>query len=142
MICVVRLAVINVSRSYHETEQLAFLVTDKVEFESKEPSHGAFASLRNPLESLVDVDALVLADPQRRAIHETDASTFAKQHLLDEQGKRNGNIFLLLHKTVVGNKFWEQVTQVLRNMLHIEMLQAAIAGIVKEDDDNHHLSLG
>ncbi len=72
-----RLAVIDVSRCNHETEQLSFLVTDKVELESKEPSHGAFASLRNTLEGLVDVDALVLADPQRRAVHEADTSTFA-----------------------------------------------------------------
>jgi hypothetical protein len=48
-----------------------------VELDSKEPSHGAFASLRNTIEGLVDVDALVLADPQRRAVHEADTSTFA-----------------------------------------------------------------
>jgi len=34
--------VIYVSRCNHETEQLSFLVTGKVELESKEPSHGAF----------------------------------------------------------------------------------------------------
>ncbi len=72
-----RIAVIDVSRCNHETEQLSFLVTNKVELDSKEPSHGAFASLRNTIEGLVDVDALVLADPQRRAVHEADTSTFA-----------------------------------------------------------------
>ena len=137
-----RLAVIYISWSYHETEQLAFLITDKVELESKEPSHGAFASLCNTLEGLVDVDPLVLADPQRCAIHEADAGTFSKQHLLDEQGKRNGNLFLQFHKTVVGNQLWKQVTQVLRDILQIEMLQATVAGIMEEDDDNHHLGLG
>jgi len=41
-----------------------------VELESKEPTHRAFASLSNTLEGLVDMDALVLAYPQRRAVHE------------------------------------------------------------------------
>ena len=136
------LSVINISWSYHETEQLAFLITDKVKLESKEPSHRAFASLRNPLEGLVAVYPLVLADPQWRAVNETDTGTFAKQHLLDEQRKRNSNLFLQFHKTVVGNNLREQVTQVLRDILQIEMLQATIAGIMEEDDDNHHLGLG
>ncbi len=63
------------------------------------------------------VDALVLADPQRSAVNETDACTLAQQHPLDEQGKRNGHLFLQFHETIVGNQLWKQVTQMLGNML-------------------------
>lgn len=116
-----RLAFINVSRCNHEAEQLSFLVADKVELESEEPSHRALAFLGDTLESLMNMNTMILAYPKRSTVHEADTCTIAKQHLHNEKGKRNGHIFLQFHKTVVGNKFREQVTQVLRDMLQIEM---------------------
>ena len=78
-------AVINVSRGNHEVKQLALLIADQVQLESEEPAHGALAPLRNTLECLVYMDALVLAYPQRCAVNEADACTLTQQHLLDEQ---------------------------------------------------------
>jgi hypothetical protein len=72
--------------------------------ESEEPTHGALASLGNTIERLVDMDALILADSQRCAVNEADTCTLAQQHLLDEQGKRNGYLFLQFHETVVGDQ--------------------------------------
>ena len=93
--------VIHVTRSYHEVEQLAPLIADKVQLEAKEPAHGALAPLGNPLEDLVDVDPLVPAYTQWCAVDETDARALAKQHLLDKQGQRNCHVVLQLDKTVV-----------------------------------------
>jgi len=106
-----RFAVVNISRGNHEVKQLALLIADEVQLESEEPTHGALASLRNTLERLVDMDALILAYPQRCAVNEADACTFAKQHLLDEQGKGYGNLFLQFHETVVGDQLWKQMAQ-------------------------------
>ena len=137
-----RFAVVNVSRGNHEVKQFALLIADQVQLESEELAHGALASLRNTLECLVYMDALVLADPQRRAVNEADACTLTQQHLLDEQGKRDGYLFLLFHKTVVGNQLWKQMAQMLGNMLQIEMLQATVPGTMKQNQDYHHLCLG
>ena len=40
------------------------------------------------LEGLMDMDALVLAYPDRGAVHEADPRTLVCQHLLGEQGKK------------------------------------------------------
>lgn len=94
------LSVINVSRGNHEVKQLALLIADQVQLESEEPAHGTLTPLRNTLERLVYMDALVLAYPQRCAVNEADACTFAQQHLLDEQGKRDGYLILQFHETI------------------------------------------
>ena len=47
-------------------------------------AHGTLASLRNALEYLVDMYPLVPAYSKGSAVHETYASTFSEQHLLDE----------------------------------------------------------
>ena len=87
--------------SNHEVKQLALLIADQVQLESEEPAHGALSPLRNTLERLVYMDALVLAYPQRCAVNEADACTFAQQHLLDKQGKRDGYLFLQFHETIL-----------------------------------------
>ena len=130
-----RLAVIYISRGNHEVEQLPPLVTAQVQLEPEEPAHGALPPLGNALEGLVDVDALIPAYPERSAVHEADARTLAQQCLLDEQCKGNGHILLQLNEPVVGYQPGEQVPEMLRDMLQIEVLQAAIPGTVKQDHD-------
>ena len=76
--------VIHISWGYHKVQQLTPLVTYQMQLEAKEPSHGALASLRNALEHLVDMYPLVPAYSKGSAVHETYASTFSEQHLLDE----------------------------------------------------------
>lgn len=116
------LAVINITRSDHETEQFPFLVADEMQFESKEPSHGTLASLGDTLESLMNMNTLILAYPERCAVYKTDACTFAKQHFLDEQGQRDSHFLFQFHKAVVGNHFWEEVSKPLADVLQIVML--------------------
>ena len=103
-----RLTVVCVAWGNHEAEQLAPLVAYQVQLEAEEPSHGALAPPGDAPEGLVHMDALVLAHPERSAVHETDARTLAQQHLLDEQGQRNGYLPLQLHKAVVGHQLWEK----------------------------------
>ena len=96
-----RLPVIHVTRRYHEIEQLAPLIADKVQLKPEEPAHGTLAPLGDSLEDPVYVDPLVLAYPQRRAVNETDTRALAKQHLLDKQRQRNRHVVLQLDKTIV-----------------------------------------
>ena len=76
-------------------------VTNQMQLEAKEPSHGTLASLRNAPEHLVDMYPLVPAHSKGSAVHETYACTFPKQYLLDEQSQRYGNFLFKFHETVV-----------------------------------------
>ena len=82
-------------------EQLTLFVTNQMQLEAKEPSHGTLASLRNAPEHLVDMYPLVPAHSKWSAVHETYACTFPKQYLLDEQSQRYGNFLFKFHETVV-----------------------------------------
>ena len=55
-------------------EEVALLVADKMQLEAVEPSHRALTALGKPFEHLVEMDSLIPADTQRRAVHETDTS--------------------------------------------------------------------
>ena len=46
---------------------------------------------------------------------------------MNEDSQWNGHGALQFHEAVIGNNMWEEVTEVLADMLQIEMLQAAIA---------------
>ena len=82
-------------------EQLTLFVTNQMQLEAKEPSHGTLASLRNAPEHLVDMYPLVPAHSKGSAVHETYACTFPKQYLLDEQSQRYGNFLFKFHEPVV-----------------------------------------
>jgi hypothetical protein len=84
------LAIINVARGNHETEQFSFLVADKVQFESEEPSHRALASLGDAFECLMNMNTLILTYPKRCAVYKADACAFAKKYLFDEQSQWDG----------------------------------------------------
>ena len=86
------------------------------------------------------MNALILAHPERCAVNKADTCTFAKQHLFDEQGQWNCHFFFQFYKAVVGNHFREKVAEPLADMLQIEMLQATIARVVKQNHDNHDFS--
>ena len=88
--------VVHVAGSNHEVKQLPAFVAYQVELQAEEPSHGAFAPPGNAPESLVDANPLVLAHTRRGAVHDADAGALAGQDLLDEQGKRYGNLLLRL----------------------------------------------
>ena len=48
---------------------------------------------------------------------------------------------LQFHETVVGDQLWKQMAQMLRHMLQIEMLQTAVAGTMKQNQNYHHFCL-
>ena len=122
-----RLAVINVTGGDHEIKELALLVADEVKLETEEPAHRALAPLGDAFESLMNMDALILAHPEWCAVHEADARAFAQKHLLDEKGKRDCDVLLQLHEAVVGHHLGEQVAELSAHVLQI---------------DDHHLRLG
>ena len=96
-----RFPVVNITRRYHKVEQFTFLVAYQVKFEPKEPTHEAFASLCDTLESLVNTDSLILAYSQRSAVDKTDTCTLAKQDFLDELYQWDGNLPFQFNETIV-----------------------------------------
>ncbi len=129
------LAVINITGSYHEVQQLALLIANQVQLEAEEPSHGTLASLGYALEGLMNVNPQVPAYSQGSAVHETDAYAFSKQRLFDEQRQRESHLFLKFHETAVRDNPREEMAKVLADLLQIEMLQTAIARIMKQYHD-------
>ena len=73
-----RFPITHITWCYHKIEQFSLLVSYQVEFESKELAHGAFASLCDSRESLVNMDPLILAYSQRGTVHNADTCTLAK----------------------------------------------------------------
>jgi len=67
------LTIINISRCYHKVEKFSFLVTNQVQFETEEPTHGAFSSLGYTFKNLMNMYSLVLADTQWCAVNKTYA---------------------------------------------------------------------
>ena len=96
-----RFPIIHVTWCYHKVEQFSLLIAYQVKLESKEPAHGAFASLCDALEGLVNMDPLILAYTQRGTVHKADACTFAKQNLLDEHYQRDCDLTFQFNETVV-----------------------------------------
>ena len=137
-----RLAVIDIARSNHEVEHFSLLIADEVQLKSEEPAHRALSPLGYTFERPVNMDALILADPEWCAVNETDTCAFAQQHFLDEKGQGNSNLLLQFHKAVIRYQFWEQVAEMVGNMLQIEMLQATVARAVKQNHNHHDFCLG
>ena len=75
----------------------------------------------------MDVYPLVAAYPQGCAVNEAYACTFAKQHLLYEQGQRNGQLLLELYETVVRDDLREKMAHMFAYLLQVKMLQATVA---------------
>ena len=106
-----------------------------MQFETEEPTHGAFTSLGYTSENLVDMYSLVLADTQWCAVNKTNASAFAQQYFLDKQSEWNDNLPFQFYYTVVRDNFRKQITQILSYFFKIEMFKAAITRVVKK---NHY----
>ena len=57
-----------------------------MQFETEEPTHGAFSSLGYAFENFVNMYSLVFADAQGYTIDKAYARAFAQEDLLDKQG--------------------------------------------------------
>ena len=121
-----RFPVIHITWCYHKVEQFSLLIAYQVKLESKEPTHGAFASLCDALECLANMNPLILAYTQRGAVHKADACTLSQENLLDEHYQWDGNLTFQFNETVVGYHFWKQMDHVLAYLFEIKMFQAAI----------------
>jgi hypothetical protein len=54
--------------------------------------HRALPPLGYTFERPVNMDALILADPEWCAVNETDTCAFAQQHFFDEKGQRGARL--------------------------------------------------
>ena len=77
--------VIHISRGYHKVQQLTPLVTYQMQLKAKEPSHGAFASLRNALEYLIGISPEIMAYGYHRGINECYAGTSSESSQIKEE---------------------------------------------------------
>jgi hypothetical protein len=132
-----RFTVINIPWRYHEIEELPFLITNQMQFESEEPPHRALSSLRNAFEYLVNVYSLVSADTKWCTVNKADSRTFAQQDFLDKQSQGDGSFSFQFHETVVRDDLRKQMTQMLTHLFKVEMFQAAITGVVEKNHDKH-----
>ena len=137
-----RLPVIGIAGREHEVQQISLLVADQVQFETVEPAHRALSPLGDPPEHLVEMNALVPADAQRGAVHETDARADAHAAPLHEQDERNGDFPFQLDETIIGDRTGKQVTHVLAYFIQIKVLQAFVSTQVKQYHDRYHFGIG
>ena len=79
------------------------------------------------------------ADPQGGRIDETDAAarSHASPQIANQRGKRLRDPF---DETVVTQKLRELAAQVLANVLEVKVLERAVVGAVKQDQDRHDLA--
>jgi len=87
----------------------------------------------------VAVDSQIVADPQRSGINKTDSA--ARPHASLQKNsqcrKGAGNLF---DKPAVAQPARKLALQMLANVLEIEMLERAIVGVVKQNQNGHDLT--
>lgn len=96
--------------------------------------------LRQPLEDLVVVDALVLADTQGGGIHVGDACAFPKTEHLQHDGHRESLLLHQFHEAVVRHGLWELALHVLAHIVDIEVLEVAECTVVEQYHDGDYFS--
>ena len=110
-----------------------------MQLETEEPSHGTLSPGGYPFEYPMYVNALVLADTQRSAVHETYTRALSSQHFLHKQREWEGHLLLQFNKTVIGDQTAEEVPPVHTDILKIEVLEAAVAGGMEHNQYGHYL---
>ena len=133
--------VINIPWCHHEIQQFTLFIAYQVQFEAKEPPHGTLAACSEPLESLMDVDSLIATDTHGCRVNKAYTSTLSKKDLLDEDDERYDYLLLQFDKAVIGYQPRKQVTEMLADMINVEMFKAAIARAMEKDHDNHNLCI-
>ena len=137
-----RLAVVHIARGEHEAQEVAFLVADQMQLEAVEPAHGALPALREAPEDPVEMDALVPAHAQGRAVHEAYACAVAHTAPPHEQYERHGHLPLKLDKAVIGDHAGEKACHIPADLVHVKVLEASVPAQVEQYHDGHHLRVG
>lgn len=134
-----RATVIDVTRRQRVGEDLSAVVDDQVEFEGVEPAHRGFAAARiNPEDAMLG-DAGVVADGQRRGVHEAAARAGSPLRLQVDREREHdagdqGN------EACVAHQRRELSAQLGLDMLDIDPFEGAMAGLLEEDQDRHDLA--
>lgn len=136
-----RLAVINVAGREIESEQLAAIVDDQMQFEAEEPAHRRLASGRQTVKHPVTLDPAVMTDGQRGGIDKGDAGD-RPQACFQIETQRPERLRHQFNKPGVADQMRKLALQVLHDVLSIVGLKIAIAGHVEVDDDRHDLAGG
>ena len=137
-----RLSVIDIARCEHEVQNLAPLVADQMQLEAVEPAHRTLSTLGEPLEDLVEADALVTAHAQCGAVHEADTRAGSHTAPLHEQYERDDHLPPQLDEAVVGNGVWEQVPHMTAYLIQVKVLQAFVSAQMEQYHDGYHLGVG
>ena len=121
-------AVVHIARRQAEAQDLPTVIDDKVELEAIEPSRGAPAPLRGALENLMLLYPMAVAYVQRCGFHKAYARAGgASTHRLHKQRQGHGGIGHKLHKPVIADKPWEELTVFLLDKLCVIPFESPVA---------------
>ena len=121
-------AVVHIARRQAEAQDLPTVIDDKVELEAIEPPCGAFASLRDALKNLMLLYPMVVAYVQCCGVHKAYAcAEGVGAHRLDKEGQGHGGIGHKLHKPVIADKPWEELTVFLLDKLCVIPFESPVA---------------
>ena len=112
-----------------------------MQLEAIEPAPGGLSFLGQTGESTVRVHALDVAHSQCRRVREADAGALAQKHVLDEQCQAEGHFLFQLHEAAVGGEDGEQVPHVAADVFEVEVLEAAEAPGMEQDEYDHYLRI-
>ena len=109
-----------------------------MQFQTKEPAHGALASGCNAFEDSMLPNPLVVTNIQCRTVHEVDECGWCKktdheskewQHTLTHQSE----------ESCIANPVWEGINQMHADMFKVVFLELTIAAGMKPDTDSQSL---
>ena len=136
-----RLAVIDIAGRQVESQQLAAIVDDQMQFKAEEPAHRGLASGRQAVKHPVSLDSPVVTDRQRGGIDEGNASD-RSQACFEIETQRPECLRHQFDKPGVADQMRKLARQVPLHVLGIVGLEIAIARHMEVDDDCHDLADG
>lgn len=136
-----RLAVIDIAGRQVESQQLAAIVDDQVQFEAEEPAHRRLASGRQTIKHPVSLDSPVVTNGQRGGIDKGNASD-RSQPCFQIETQRPECLRHEFNEPGVADQMRKLAPQVFHDILGVIGLEIAIAGHVEVNDDRHDLADG
>jgi len=134
-----RSPIINVAWSQTTSQQIPSVIDRQVQFKSEEPAHARFATSGVSRKDAVSTDPLGMTDFQRSRIDEADPCTGPKTALqIGKQWQHHTRD--QSHKARITHQMRKFTGQMNLNMLHVIGFERSIVGLMKMDQNGHHLA--
>jgi len=133
-----RTAVIGVARGEAESEQLATVIDDQVEFEAVEPADGGLAAPRVDPKDAMLLDARWMAHGEGCRVNEADAGAAPALGLeIDRQGHEIARHEF--YKPGIAHQARKLLAQCQLHVLGVEAFEGAVPGLLEENQDGEDL---